>query len=176
MNTRVREIAEVGILVSMAVVLELIFSVFPAMPQGGRVSISMLPLIVIAWRRGFTWGIIGGVVYGTINQFVIDGIMYHWASYLLDYLVAFGGVGVVVIMKKLWKDNVIAFEIGIFLAYLVRFISSSTSGVLIFGEYADGNVYLYSMTYNATYLLPALILTLFVGIGVYFPIKRIPLN
>ena len=171
MDRRTRVLVEVAILVAMAFVLEVAFSFLPAMPQGGRVGISLLPLVVIAWRHGVKWGLIGGVVYGLLNL-MLDGVLYHWGSFFLDYTIAFGVVGLAGIARKI-NDYVFGFALAVFIGYFARFVSHVLSGILLFGEYApEGeSVIWYSVTYNATYLLPAFILTLIVGIPVYFALR-----
>ena len=172
--SRTRVLVEVAIFVAMAFVLEFAFSFLPKMPQGGRVGISMLPLVVIAWRHGVIQGWIGGIVFGILNL-MLDGVLYNWGSFFLDYTIAFGLVGMTGFFKPYIKDHVIVFSLAIIVAYLLRFISSVLSGVLLFAEYApEGqSVWVYSITYNATYLLPALILTVIVGIPVYFVLQSI---
>ena len=173
-NTRV--LVEVAILVAMAFVLEIAFSFLPAMPQGGRVSLSILPIIVIGWRSGPYAGIIGGVVYGLLNL-MLDGVLYHWGSFFLDYTVAFGIIGLSAFVRKAGIDNVFGFGLAIFVGYVLRFFSHVLSGVLLFSEYAgDQNVWAYSMGYNITYLLPAFLLTLVVGVIVYFPLRTLEIN
>lgn len=172
--SRTRVLVEVAILVAMAFVLEFTFSFLPKMPQGGRIGISMLPLVVIAWRHGVVQGWVGGIVFGLLNL-MLDGILYHWGSFFLDYTIAFGLVGMTGFFKPLIKDHVVVFSASIITAFILRFISSVLSGVVLFGEYApEGeSVWIYSIVYNATYLLPAMILTVFVGIPTYFAIKSI---
>ena len=171
---RTRVLVEVAVLVAMAFVLEFAFSFLPKMPQGGRVGISMLPLVVIAWRHGVVQGWIGGIVFGLLNL-MLDGVLYHWGSIFLDYTIAFGLVGMTGFFKPMIKDHVAVFVVAIITAFVLRFISSVLSGVLLFGEYApEGeSVWIYSIVYNSTYLLPALILTVIVGIPSYFAIKSI---
>ena len=53
------------------------------MPQGGDVSLTMIPIIFIAYRRGPLAGITTGVLYGIIN-IMIDGTIYHPMSIFLD--------------------------------------------------------------------------------------------
>jgi thiamine transporter len=167
------QLVEIAILVAMAFVLEVAFSFLPAMPQGGRVSLSLLPIIVIAWRNGPYAGIVGGIVYGLLNL-MLDGALYHWGSFFLDYTIAFGLVGLAGFVRKFGLNNVVGFGIAIFVGYFFRFFSHVLSGVLLFAEYAgDQNVWIYSITYNATYLIPALILTIIVGVIVYFPLQTI---
>ena len=170
--TETRRMTEVAILVAMAIVLELALSFLPAMPQGGRISISMLPLFVITWRHGIKYGVIGGVVYGILNL-MLDGKLYHWGSFFLDYTIAFGLLGFTAIFKSIIGDNVYGFGVAIVVGFILRFFSHFLSGVILFGEYAEGNVYIYSATYNLTYLLPAMIVTLIVGVAVFFPLKSL---
>jgi len=172
--SRTRVLVEIAILVAMAFVLEFVFSFLPKMPQGGRIGISMLPLVVIAWRHGVVQGWIGGIVFGILNL-MLDGVLYHWGSFFLDYTIAFGLVGMTGFFKPLIKDHVIVFVGAIITAFLLRFVSTVLSGVLLFGEYApEGeSVWIYSIVYNTTYLLPALILTMIVGVPSYYAIKSI---
>ena len=171
-----QRITEIAILVALAVVLELVFSFLPKLPQGGRVSLAMLPLFVIAWRHGFKWGVIGGAVYGLLNL-MLDGVLYHWASIFFDYTIAFGVIGFAAFAKKWFGDNIIAFSIGIVVGSILRFISHFISGFLLFGGYAADagfdSIYLYSLSYNATYTLPTLIITLIVGIAIFIPLNHI---
>jgi thiamine transporter len=168
-NTSV--LVETAIMVALAFVLEVAFSFLPAMPQGGRVSLSMLPIIVLAWRQGVKIGSIGGAAFGLLNL-MLDGVLYHWGSLFLDYLFAFGLIGVAGVYRRI-QDNVIYFGIGIVTAFVLRFTSSTLSGVILFGEYApdNQNVWIYSMVYNGTYLLPALLLTIVVGVPLYYALR-----
>jgi thiamine transporter len=168
-----RMLVETAILIALAFVLEVAFSFLPAMPQGGRISLSMLPIIVLTWRRGINVGMIGGAVFGLLNL-MLDGVIYHWASVFLDYVIAFGAIGLAGFTKKLFGNNAYSFGLLIVFAYVFRFISHVISGVVLFGEWAPAgqNVWIYSIVYNGTYLLPGLILTLVVGIAVYFPLKN----
>ncbi len=89
-----RKLTEIAILIALAVVLEVIFTglgaFFPilALPYGGRVSLSMLPLFIITYRHGLWKGVTGGVIYGLLNL-LLDGQLWHWASLPLDYLFFF---------------------------------------------------------------------------------------
>ena len=171
-----RRITEIAILVALAVVIELVFSFLPKLPQGGRVSLAMLPIFILAWRHGLKWGVIGGAIYGLLNL-MLDGVLYHWASVFLDYTVAFGVLGFSVIAKKLIGDTSIGFGVGIVLGSILRFISHFISGFLLFGGYAEEagfeSIYLYSLSYNITYVLPSMIITLIVGIIIFAPLKHI---
>ena len=170
-----RVLVEIAILVAMAFVLEFAFSFFPAMPQGGRISLSLLPIIVVSWRNGVVAGMIAGVVYSILNLMLDGFVLYHWASLFLDYIIAFGLVGLAGIVRKPFGDKPYVFVAAIVLGFLLRFASHVVSGAVLFAEYAPSgdNPWVYSIIYNSTYLLPALILTAIVGLGVYFPLRQL---
>mgnify|MGYP000891846782 CR=1 FL=1 len=177
-------LVEVAIMVALAFVFEVIFTAFPGMPFGGRVSLSMLPIIVLSWRRGIVPGMVAGVIFSILNM-LLDGIGpaawgITWgvfiAAVFLDYLIAFGLVGIAGIVKKPFGDNVYSFALGIVIASTLRFLFHFISGVVFWAAWAEEvqagmNPALYSLIYNGTYMLPTLGLLLIVGIALYFPLK-----
>lgn len=169
----VLKIAESSILVALAVVFELIFKAIPFlnMPQGGSASLSMLPLFILAYRRGVSWGVVGGALYSIVNL-LIDGGLYHWGSLFLDYLLAFSCIGLAGFFRKLAKNNSFWLCVGCFTGVLGRYLFTSLSGVLIFGEYAEPgmNVWYYSFIYyNLPYMMTSMIMCMIVLVA----IKRI---
>ena len=83
-------IAEVGI----AAALSMILSLFPVwrMPQGGSITLSMLPVLVIAFRRGFAPGLIAGLIAGML-QSVVDPFIVSVPQFLLDYGLSYTVLG-----------------------------------------------------------------------------------
>ena len=97
LNTR--ELAEISILVALAIVLNQI-KVWQV-PQGGSVTLaSMIPVMLLAYRRGVKVGIIGGSVFGLV-QMVIEGYVYYPIQIILDYPLAFACLGLAGFFKKL---------------------------------------------------------------------------
>jgi thiamine transporter len=182
MNQRVRIIAEIAVFVALAFVIELLFSVIPGMQQGGRISISLLPIIVIAWRRGVFPGVIAGLVFAWLNS-MLDGFNQGWfitfesfvISMLLDYVLAFALVGFAGLVRVKGTDNIVFFGIAIFIGYFIRFSMHFISGIVVFGIYApDGqSPWIYSLIYNGTYMLPSLVLALIAGLGLYYRVGYI---
>ena len=86
-----KQLTETAIAVALAAVLA--FIPLYRMPQGGDVSLTMIPLLLIAFRRGPVSGIAAGAVYGLISM-AINGVIYHPMSILLDYVLAFGVLGI----------------------------------------------------------------------------------
>jgi thiamine transporter len=89
----------------------------------------------------------------------------HPIQLLLDYVLAFGALGIAGYFKN-------SIALGAFSAIFLRFIFAVISGVVFFASYANGkNVLVYSILYNGTYLLPEAIITIAVLLAL--PIKRI---
>jgi len=161
-NLSTKVLAEVAILVALATVLSYIrFVVFP---QGGSVTLaSMVPLIILSYRRGWRVGVFSCLVYGLI-QFYPDPWMLNWAQFILEYPVAFGVIG----LAGLLKGRVL---IGAVVGLGLRFLAHTLAGVVFWSEYAPPGVspLLYSVIYNGSYMLPEIIIS---GVFVYALVKR----
>ena len=79
--TKTRIITEIAVCIAMAVVGSLI-KVWE-MPQGGSVALTMVPILLIAIKRGPVAGITAGAIYGVLSL-MIAGVIYHPMSILLD--------------------------------------------------------------------------------------------
>jgi thiamine transporter len=151
-------LVEAGIMIAFAQILSYI-KVYEA-PFGGSVTAgSMIPIILFSLRWGTKQGIITGIVYG-ILQFILGGAIFslHILSIFLDYLIAFGVLG----LAGVYRNNKYGALVGTFLAISARFISHLLSGVIVWSMYApEGmNPWVYSAIYNVTYLGPELIISL----------------
>ncbi len=140
------------------------------MPQGGSVALTMVPLLMISFRRGATAGIVSGAVYGIVSL-LFAGRIYHPMSVLLDYLLAFGFVGVAGFFKK----NVSGIVLGSISGVGLRFLSSLISGAVLFADYApEGqNPWMYSFVYQATYLVPELVICIALMLLILYKNKRV---
>ena len=125
------------------------------MPQGGSVSLAMIPILFISFRRDYTCGIISGMVYGLMSL-IFDGVVYHPLSIFLDYLFAFGVLGI----AGLFPKNLWGIIFGSTVGVIARFFFSLMSGVFLFASYApEGqSPWVYSTVYNASYMLPELVI------------------
>ena len=117
------------------------------MPQGGSVSLEMVPLFIYAARWGLGPGVAAGVASGLL-QALLGGYVVHWAQGLLDYPVAFGVLGVAGAFPSP--------ELGVAVGSLLRLAAHWLSGVVYFAAYAPAgqSPALYSLVYNLTYMLP----------------------
>ncbi|KKK80582.1 hypothetical protein LCGC14_2822040 [marine sediment metagenome] len=144
-----KTIAQVGITVALAVVLNLM-PVFK-MPQGGSVSLDMVPIFFLAFYRGPMVGILAGAVFGLVD-YTIDPFFVHPAQLILDYPLAFGLVGIAGFVRG---NTPISVATGVILGGTARFFAHLISGVIFFASYAPKgqNVWLYSAVYNGSYML-----------------------
>jgi len=160
---RILWIVMVGTMVGMALALNALPLPFLRMPQGGNVTLAMVPLAVLAVLYGPMSGALGGLVYGLLripvdawagNLFIV-----HPVQVILDYQlppILFGAaVGAIAVSRRALP--VLA---GVAAGSLLRFTSHVISGAVFFGEYAPAgqNVWAYSLAYNLTYVLPEAVL------------------
>ena len=104
------------------------------------------------------------------------GIGYGLPSVLLDYVLAYGAVGV----AGLFKEKYWAIELSTFIGCFARFIIHFISGVTIYKIMAPteiagmtiGNPVLYSIIYNAIYMLPNTIIAIAVMALLRVPLKK----
>ena len=137
------------------------------LPWGGSVTpLSMLPILMIGIRHGLKWGLLGGVVYAClqmIQQFwppPTGTVQGYIAVVMLDYLVAFTVLG----LSGLFRGKKYGLLIAAPLCLTLRFLSHFISGMIVWGVYADNMpVWLYSLTYNGSYMVPEIILTTIVS-------------
>ena len=110
------------------------------MPQGGSITLaSMLPMMLFAYAFGPGPGILAGLVQGLLQFFQDPFILpiaplYAACQFILDYLLAFGLVGLAGTGRKLIKKEALSLAVGIFFTSALRFLCSVASGVLFFAE------------------------------------------
>ena len=132
----IQSMVETAILVALAVVLDLLCKLIPFfnMPQGGHISLSMLPIMVIGFRRGLKYGLIGGFIYSILN-FLIDGIVWHLGSIIFDYIIAFTVLGLTGLFKGK-SSSPIKMALIMFVVCFLRYLSHGFSGAIFFAQYA----------------------------------------
>ena len=168
-QSKTRMIAEAGVAIAIAQVLS--FITLFHMPQGGSIkAASLVPLMIFAYRWGGTRGIWAGVVYGVLHFLLGFKSSIHYLSIILDYLLAYGAIGVC----GYFKDNMTGLVSGSIVAIALRWFASVTSGAVVFASYAPQgqNPWIYSMIYNASYMIPDGILNIIVLLFVYQGVKR----
>lgn len=158
-------LVEIAIFAGLGIVLDkLAFS----MPQGGSASFAMLPIILMAVRWGLAAGLTTGLLVGVL-QMMFGAYILHWAQALLDYGIAFTAVGLAAVVRQFVisasqqndKKKMAGWLIvGTLIGGIGRYVAHTIAGAVFFAEYAGSqNPWIYSLIYNATYMVPAIILT-----------------
>lgn len=172
-NTKTLKLVEGAIMVALAVVLSYIK--FKFLPYGGSITlVSMLPIMVYSIRHGLSWGMLVSVVYALVQMFIDLGEVSSWGlsaamfvgCLAFDYIIAFSVLGLAGMFRNKGAGGAVC---GMIIAMLLRYISHIVSGVVIFksaGAIWEGlnieNSLLYSMAYNATYMLPEIVFSIIV--------------
>ena len=89
--SKTRMICEAAIFIAMAEILSLIK--LYEFPNGGSITLEMLPIILFAARYGCGWGSLTGLVYGTITYLIGNKFSIDWTTIICDYFIAFVALG-----------------------------------------------------------------------------------
>ena len=159
---KTKKMVECALLVALGTVLSL-FSVVN-MPYGGSVTVaSMLGVVLISYRHGLRWGLGSGFVFAVVQQLLgLSNLTYFttWQSVvavmLLDYVVAFVAVGLGGVFRRFVKQQSLALVCGSLLVCLVRYLCHVVSGATVWAGLSIPTeaALLYSLGYNATYMIP----------------------
>lgn len=162
-SQKIRLLAEVAVMVGLSGALYAI-KIF-TLPQGGSVTLaSMVPVFLLALRRGPKIGIAGGVIFGLVAlvEDLSTGaeVIVSPAQPFFDYPLAFGALGIAGYFRK---EPLLGVAVGV----VARFCSHFISGVLFFASFAPPgqNLFVYSAVYNGSFLLPELVITALIMIG-----------
>lgn len=147
---------------AMAIALASVTSIIKvySFPFGGSVTLlSMLFICLIGYWYGPKMGIMTGAAYGII-QLILEPFILFPMQVLVDYLLAFGALG---LSGLFWKK-----KNGLVKGYITgisgRYIFSVLSGWLFFGAYAwEGwNPLAYSLVYNGCYIFAEGLITVII--------------
>ena len=156
-QSSLNENLEVAMMSATAVVLDR-FALYQ-LPEGGSITLSMLPLLLIALRRGLKCGLMAGFMTGLL-QLAFGGFFLNVFQVILDYLLAYTSIGLAGILAMPQKNRQI--YLACILTTLVRLSCHTLSGVIFFADYAPKGtpVFIYALIYNASFLIPSAILGL----------------
>ena len=170
-RSNTRAMVECALMIAVGTVLAQI-KIF-TMPYGGSVTlVSSLPFILVSFRHGTKWGLFTGFVNSLLQMLTgfymppAGTLIAVVGMVLLDYILAFMALGLAWAFSKPFKNRTLGVAIGTSAAFFLRLVCSVASGALLWGSYqsyyawAEGlSVWEYSIIYNASYMLPELIIT-----------------
>lgn len=146
MKLSLKILVEGAICTAMSVALS--FVKLFSMPQGGSISLALLPLVVFALKRGAAPGVTAGFATGVLRLF-LGAYMVHPVQALLDYPLAYAAAGLAGFFPH-------RKYLGVLLGLFANMLCAVLSGVVFFGSYAPQgvNVWVYSIVYNGTTAVP----------------------
>lgn len=181
-SNRLQILMEVAIFAVIALILDLFIpSIGPL-----KLTVKMIPIIIVALRRGLLPGILSGFLWGFLQFIIGDAQILTLLQFVLEYFVAFAMVGFAgIVSKPLQKtlhiepDNVSkqillvtsSLVLGSFLRYVIHFLA----GFIFWGQYApagQGAVY-YSFTVNGTAFISETITCIIVLVFLAASYKRL---
>lgn len=166
-NQRTKIMVECALMVALAAILSRIQ--FAPWPQGGSITLAaMTPIVFVALRRGWKWGLLTAFTYSLL-QMLLDGISappvqsVFWFAVviMLDYVIAFTALGLAGIFTGKKGNSGFGPAMGSCCVTLLRYLCHIISGIAVWGVYApEGTpVWLYSVVYNGSYMIPETIIT-----------------
>ncbi len=169
-KTSLTTLTECSIMIALSTALSL-FKLFD-LPAGGSITLaSMAPMVVIAYRHGLKWGLSTATVAGVLQMLLgLSAFSYvtTWQSViavaLLDYVVAFAVYGIGGIFRKAVKGQCTAMVAGAGVAAFLRYVCHVISGCTVWAGLSIPTeaALLYSIGYNATYMIPDSIILMMV--------------
>jgi thiamine transporter len=139
-------------------------------PNGGSVSIAMVPVIVMAFRWGLKGGLLTGFIFGALQVALGTAYVVHWFQVFVEYFLAFTVVGFAGLFanqvqsglkegegKKWVTFIVIGTIVGSFFRFLVHYIA----GIIFWASSAPEGVPVawFSLTYNSPYMIMSAIIS-----------------
>jgi len=207
LNSKTQRLTVSGIMIALGTVLSFV-QVFQLPYGGSITLFSMVPVLLLGFMFGARWGVLCGAVFGALQAILGATMSAAFAGQttigvvgvlMIDYIIAFSVLGLAGMFKNRIKNPTLAFALGCFAATFLRFAAHFTSGVIIWGSYATATLQsvhnsfstailnnftgtalavVYSLVYNASYMVPEMILSVFAAVILMNikPIRRIALG
>ena len=146
------------------------------LPQGGSITLGMLPIFIYCARWGFGPGMLASFVYSVL-QLLLDGAYaWGWQSMLGDYILAFTVLGFAGLFHKMHYGFFLGTVVGSVARFLVHYIVGAT----VWAEYMPETFFgmtmhspwFYSLIYNGSYMILDMILCLLVGLLLWKPLGK----
>ena len=161
-----KTLTESAVMLALTVVLS--YLKLLDLPYGGSITLcSMLPPILIAYRHGIGWGFSVGIANGLLQLLMgVSNLSYATSAaaavaiIFLDYILAFTVTGFGGIFKKVFKSQTVSLVCGTAFVAVLRYVFHVISGCTVWAGLSipTNEAFIYSLAYNATYMLPELLI------------------
>lgn len=174
-HRNVMALCECAILIAAAQVLGYL-KLF-RLPNGGSVTLNMLPIFLICIRWGAGYGFSSGLIFGLLQMLLDGGIGFGWESILGDYLIAYTVLGAAGMIRC---DSLKKAVGTVLIGGLARYAVAVAVGAIVWGKYMPDSFWgmsmndpwVYSALYNASYIIPSAALCCAVIAIMWKPMKK----
>ncbi len=166
-KTRILPLVEGAMLIAVATVLSMVKLI--DLPYGGSVTAcSALPILIIGYRHGTRFGLFSACVYALLQLLLGMNTLSYFttplsivAVILLDYILAFAVLGLGGIFRRQGRSQGAALVSAALLVCGLRYLCHVISGCTVWAGLSIPTeaALVYSLAYNATYMLPETIVT-----------------
>ena len=140
-TTRTHALVECALMIALATILSYI-PIFK-LPHGGSITlVSMLPIILVSFRRGPAWSLLTAFVFSLIQLLLgVSDLTYCQTlgavvgSVLLDFLIAFTVLGLAGLIAKPIPNRLAGVCVGTLAVCLLRYLCSFLSGYIVWKDY-----------------------------------------
>ena len=174
-------LVESGLMLSIATVLSLVKVL--DLPYGGSITaFSALPILLVAYRHGVWQGLVTAFAHALI-QLLLGGSALSYATsakaavaiVVLDYLLAFTVLGLGGLFRRKCDSQGVALVLGVLLTGALRYAFHVIAGCTVWAGLSipDSAALVYSLAYNATYMIPETVVT---ALGAWYLSKAVDLR
>ncbi len=178
---KILRLMESGLMLAVATVLSMVKVL--DLPYGGSITaFSALPLLLVAYRHGTPWGLLTALAHALIQLLLGMGTLSYATSAMaavailvLDYLLAFTVLGLGGVFRRTVSNQGTALVLGALLTGAMRYILHVIAGCTVWAGLSIPTeaALVYSLAYNATYMLPETLVTV---LGAWYLSKAVNLQ
>lgn len=188
-TSKLKILAEIAIFAALGFALDALQGgIFKGLfPNGGSIGFAMVPVFIIAYRRGLISGILCGFIISIIQMiggiYIINSATYEGAMRVLaplfqvglDYVLAYTVVGFAGAFSGLYaksksmKMKLIYISLGVIIGGLLKYSCHVIAGILFW--LPSDETWAYSFIYNGGYSLPniGICLVIMIIIARFYP-------
>ena len=166
-QSSVLRLVEGALLLAVAAVLSMVKLI--DLPYGGSVTAcSALPVLLIGYRHGTKFGLFAAFVYSLLQLLLGMSTLSYFSTplsivaiILLDYVLAFMVLGLGGVFRREGRPQGQALVSAALLVCALRYVCHVISGCTVWAGLSSPTeaALLYSLAYNATYMLPETLVT-----------------
>ena len=174
-------LVESGLMLAMATALSMVKVL--DLPYGGSITaFSALPILLVAYRHGMGQGLLTAFAHSLIQLLLGANTLSYATSpeaavaiVVLDYLLAFTVLGLGGIFRRKCESQGTALVLGVLLTCALRYALHTIAGCTVWAGLSIPTeaALIYSLAYNATYMLPETIVT---ALGAWYLSRAVDLR